>query len=99
MHYGDIIRTGLKERQISMTKAALWLNISRMAFYNKLSSGKFWQHELDTLIAKGVVGRGYQARFFTVEQIGEYLLTQPNLDAAVMNLDPEKIDEANKLKK
>ncbi len=57
MGYSQLIRDGLKENKISITKAALWLNITRQGFYKKLSSGNFYVNELDVLIAKGAISK------------------------------------------
>jgi hypothetical protein len=55
--YGILIRDGLKEKRISVIKAALWLGVTRQGFYKKLHDGNFFIGEVGVLIERGVLSK------------------------------------------
>jgi len=88
MDYGELIRKGLEQNKITVTKAAKLIGMTRQNFYNRLNSGEFKMSEINKLISKGIITK---QKLYTIEQFGDYLLQQKDIDSAIMNLDDDKL--------
>jgi hypothetical protein len=44
--------------------------------------------EINKLISKGIITK---QKLYTIEQFGDYLLQQKDIDSAIMNLDDDKL--------
>ncbi len=88
MDYGELIKKGLEQNKITVTKAAKLIGMTRQNFYNRLNSGEFKMSEINKLISKGIITK---QKLYTIEQFGDYLLTQKDIDSAIMNLDEDKL--------
>jgi len=55
MHYGDIIKSNLNTKRITVTRAASYIAVTRQTFYNKMRTGKFFISEINILKEKGLL--------------------------------------------